>query len=246
MLLKLGHHFSITHKLILNFTELNNDNQSTNVAESVVMEGTRPNLKQSTIVSGDIHHYHHYYNETSSTTAQCPTENKPNEFYEKISNQLNVVLMQLQSLHDKTEPLKSKIDSLEEVIGELLKDKDSGTKLLLIGNNPPHDSNAYEAIRGVIIDRLDLNDLSSSIKFAELVNGGVMFEVKNSIEKQRILVRARERFNTDKRKIVECGNEECRSESDIPEIYFRTGNSNTEKSLEETPSDIVDRFLFDE
>lgn len=150
--------------------------------------------------------------------------------------------MQLKSLHDKTEPLMSKVDSLEEVIGELLKEKDNGTRLLLIGNNPPHDSNAYEAIRGVITDTLGLYDLSSSIKFAELVNGGIMFELKNAIEKHRILIRAQERFNTDKRKIVDfCFNEG--SNSDIPDIFYRTGI--TEKSVEETKSDNDDRLVFE-
>lgn len=152
--------------------------------------------------------------------------------------------MQLKSLHDKTEPLRSKVDSLEEVIGELLKEKDNGTKLLLIGKNPPHDSNAYEAIRGVITDTLGLYDLSSSIKFAALVDGGIMFELKNSIEKHRILIRARERFNTDKRKIVDfCSNEGSKANSDIPDIFYRTGI--TEKSVEETKSDNDDRLFFD-
>lgn len=205
------------------------------------MESSGSKLGESTVLSGDIHHYHHYYNETSG---QCQTESKSNEFFGKITNQLNVVLMQLQSLHDKTGPLKEKIDSLEEVIGELLKDKDNRTMLLLIGNNPPHDSNVYDAIRGVITDALELHDLSSSIKFAKLVNSGIKFEVKNSIEKYRILVRARERFNTDKRKIVEYHfNEEKKSNSDVPELYFRAGN--TEKSVEEDNTDVVERFLFE-
>lgn len=223
------------------FTELYNDNQSTNViAEGILMENAGVNLKQSTILSGDIHHYHHFYNETSSA-AQCETETKSNEFFVKISNQLNVVLMQLQSLHDKTEPLKSKIDSLEEVIGELLKDKDNGTKLLFIGNNPPHDSNAYEAVRAVITDRLDLHDLSASIKFAKFVNGGIMFEVKHSIEKQRILIRAQERFNTDKRKIVDyCFREKSKTNSEISGIDHRI--SNTEKTVEADQSDM---FVFE-
>lgn len=152
--------------------------------------------------------------------------------------------MQLQSLHDKTAPLKNKIDSLEEVIGELLKEKDNGTKLLLIGTNPPHDSNAYESIRGVITDRLDLFDLSSSIKFAEIVKGGILFEMKNSIDKQRILIRAQERFNTDKRKIIDFHSDEQNdSNSQIPEIFFRTGN--TEKSVEKPQVDVADRFLFE-
>lgn len=188
----------------------------------------------STVVSGDIHHHHHYYNETTSSTEQCQTS------FEKISNQLSVILIQLQSLHDKTGPLMSKVDSLEEVIGELLKDKDNGTKLILIGNTPPSDSNVYEAIRGVIVDRLDLNDLSSSIKFAKLVNGGIMFEVKTSIEKHRILIRAQERFNTDKRKIVEySSNEESNQKPEVPEIYYRSLNA--ESKSDETD----DKVLFE-
>ncbi len=209
------------------------------------MESLGSNFKQSTVLSGDIHHHHHYYNDPSASTppsSQCQNDNKSNEFFEKITNQLNVVLMQIQSLHDKTAPLKSKIDSLEEVIGELLRDKDNGTKLLLLGAKHPHDSNAYEAIRGVISDRLDLHDLSSSIKFAEIVNGCIVFEVKNSIDKHRILIRAQERFNTDKRKIVDFRLDKPNSE--IPEIFYRTDI--TERiAEEETQTEIVDRFLFE-
>lgn len=231
----------------MKFTELYSDNPSTNLDESIRVESPGPYLKQSTSVSGDIHHYHHYYNETPSSS-QCNTNNISNDLFQKVSNQLNVILMQLKSLHEKTDPLRSKIDSLEEVIGELLKEKDNGTKLLLIGKNPPHDSNAYEAIRGVIIDGLGLYDMSSSIKFAEFVKGGILFELKTSIDKHRILIRAQERFNTDKRKIVEYSlNEENEPNSDVPEIFYRTGSntSNTEKSLEESDSDIVERFLFE-
>lgn len=199
-----------------------------------------PNSKLQTVISGEIHHHHHYYNENTSTIKQCQVGNASFEFCEKISNQLNVVLLQLQSLHDKTAPLKNKIDSLEEVIGELLKDKNNETKLILIGNRPPHNSNVYDDIRGVITDRLDLNDLSSSIKFAKLTDSGIVFEVKTSIEKHRILLRAQERFNTDQRKIVEYNSvvEEKKSKSDVPEIYFRT--TNTEKTVDESD----DRVLF--
>lgn len=216
-------------------TEFSNYGNTTEVVEDVILEASKP--KQSTIISGDIHH-HHYYNENTSTT-KCQTVNTSLQF-EKITNQLNVVLLQLQSLHDKTEPLKNKVDSLEEVINELLKDKNNGTKLILIGNKPPHDSNVYEDIRGVITDRLDLNDLSSSIKFAKLTNNGIVFEVKTSIEKHRILLRAQERFNTDQRKIVEYNSsvEETKINSDVPEIYFRT--TNTERNVDESD----DRVLF--
>ncbi|XP_037024347.1 uncharacterized protein LOC119066151 [Bradysia coprophila] len=225
--------------------ELFNDDIYSNIAEVVVVDNPNSNCNPSTILAGDIHHHHHHYSETSQTTSQCPSDNKSNEFFEKITKQLNVVLMQLQSLHDKTAPLTNKINSLEEVIGELLKDKDNGTKLLLIGTNPPQDSNAYEAIRGVITDRLDLNDLSASIKFAEILKeGGIMFEVKTSIEKHRILIRAQERFNTDKRKIVNFGyNDKSKPNSEVPDIFHRTGD--TEKSMEETQTDVGDRFVFE-
>jgi len=219
--------------------ELRHIDEATTVAEDVIVQ--QLNQQQSTVLSGDIHHHHHYYNENSSTyAAHCPTVDQS---LEKISNQLNVVLEQIKSLHDKTEPLKNKIDSLEEVIGELLKGKDNGTKLLLIGHNPPYDSNVYEAIRGVIIDRLDLHDLSSSIKFAKLEKNGIMFELKTSIEKQRILLRAQERFNTDKRKIVNySSNEERKLNSEVPEVYFRT--SDKELHSDESQSNINDRILF--
>lgn len=224
--------------------ELFNDDIYSNIAEVVIVDNPNSNCNPSTMLAGDIHHHHHHYNEPSQSTSHCPSESKSNEYFEEISKQLNVVLVQLQSLHDKTAPLNNKIDSLEQVIGELLKEKDIGTKLLLIGSNPPHDTNAYEAIRGVITDRLDLNDLSGSIKFAEILKeGGIMFEVKNPIEKQRILIRAQERFNTVKRKIVDFNcNDECKPNADVPDIFHRAG---TDKSVEETQTDAVDRFVFE-
>ncbi|KAJ6645922.1 Beta-1,3-glucan-binding protein [Pseudolycoriella hygida] len=220
--------------------ELYNDEKPADVTESVLGESITANYKEFTSVSGDIHHYHHYEEKTSS--GQCQNDKMINELFLKISSQLNVVLMQLKSLHDKTDPLKNKIDSLEEVVDELLKDRGNGTKLLLIGNNPPKDSNAYEAIRGVITDALGLYDLSSSIKFAEIVEDGIIFELKNSIEKHRILVRAQDRFNTDKRKIVEYSSkDENKTNSEIPDIYFRLDVS--EKNTEEKPDDDV--LLFE-
>lgn len=226
-------------------SDISNDDSTTRAIDDIIIHNNQPEQRSSTVLSGDIHHHHHYHDDNSSSTTQCltllPGNQNLSEMFEKISNQLTVVLIQLQSLHEKTEPLKGKIDSLEEVIGELLKEKDNGTKLVLIGNDPPHGSNVYEAIRGVITDRLELYDLSSSIKLAKFVEGGIMFEVNNSIEKHRIMLRAQERFNTDKRKIVEYNGQKDRTpKSELPEIYYRTSNTN----LDSEESDGTDRVLF--
>lgn len=86
------------------------------------------------------------------------------------------------------------VESLREVLGELIKDKNVGTQLLLIGQQPP-GTNALEAIRQLITEKLELIDLEHKIQQAYQTEYGIFFEMTSSIEKLRILSRARNRLN---------------------------------------------------
>lgn len=166
-------------------------------------------------ISSEIHHHHHYHYDSSAapvppvpphdsstiTTAADPLSCNTS-YFEKIVNQLNVTLAQLQSLHDKTEPLNAKINSLEEVLRELLEDTEIGTKLLLTGNPPP-EKNLFEAVRGVITEKLDLHDLSENIVSAEQNSDGIVFEMATSVDKKRILFRARDLLKSSSLHIVD-------------------------------------------
>lgn len=119
-----------------------------------------------------------------------------------ISNQLNVTLMQLNSLHAKMDPLTNEVESLKEVVMELTKNKNIGTQLLLTGQQPP-EGNPLEAIRSLITDKLDLYDLENKILHAQRTSSGLLFEMSSEIDKKRILLRAEKRLTNSPYQIID-------------------------------------------
>lgn len=109
--------------------------------------------------------------------------------------------MQLNSLNVIVNPLRQQVESLTELLQELIKDSDIGTKLLLVGNLP--SSNPVETVRDLLTDRLQLYDLDTKIHQAEHTPEGILFEMSSPIDKKRILFRASKLLKKTSYKIVD-------------------------------------------
>ncbi|XP_055386467.1 uncharacterized protein LOC129615342 [Condylostylus longicornis] len=90
------------------------------------------------------------------------------------------------------------VDSLNEVILDLLKDTNMHSKLVLVGK-PQTRNSAIDEVRRFLVQFLELYDLGIKIKKAEYLPCGILFEMSSIIDKKRILLRA----STDMRN-VEC------------------------------------------
>lgn len=137
---------------------------------------------------------------SSQAPAQTICENNTADLA-LILNQLNTTLMQLNSLNVVVNPLRQQVESLTELLQELIKDKDIGTKLQLVGEVPR--TNPVETIRDLLTDRLQLYDLDTKILQAEYTNNGISFEMSSPIDKKRILFRASKLLKKSNYKIVD-------------------------------------------
>ncbi|XP_055838179.1 uncharacterized protein LOC129906431 isoform X2 [Episyrphus balteatus] len=106
-----------------------------------------------------------------------------------IWSQLNVTVAKMRTLDESVKPLEEKLNSLTEIVVELVKNMDIGTNLKLVGNLPVQ-TNPVEDVRHLIVEKLKLFDLRSTILQAEYTSSGISFEVSSSIDKLRILKRS--------------------------------------------------------
>lgn len=120
--------------------------------------------------------------------------------------------MQLNSLNAIVNPLRKQVESLTELLQEIIKDSDIGTKLLLVGHVPI--TNPVETVRDLITDRLQLYDLDTKIHQADYTPEGILFEMSSSIDKKRILFRAAKLLKNTSYKIVDPESYSYKSEQD--------------------------------
>lgn len=137
---------------------------------------------------------------TLPPTTNCGNNNNADDLG-LIVNQLNATLMQLNTLNAIVNPLRKQVESLTELLQEVIKDSDIGTKLLLVGHVPI--TNPVETVRDLITDRLQLYDLDTKIHQADYTPEGILFEMSSSIDKKRILFRATKLLKNTNFKIVD-------------------------------------------
>lgn len=137
------------------------------------------------------------------TTTPMPCEN--NEKVIRLRNQLRDTIEKYQDFYDRAQNLETKVESLNEVISELINDRNIGTKLLLRSDDTPADSTMVDAVRSVIEEKLILPDLSRTIVVARKSreNNGIIFETNSSIDKLRILTRANDGLKNSKIRIYD-------------------------------------------
>lgn len=83
------------------------------------------------------------------------------------------------------------VDSLNEVILDLLKDTNMHSKLVLVGKTKENnDSSAMEQVKRFLVHFLELYDLGKKIKTAKYLDCGIYFEMSSIVDKKRILLRA--------------------------------------------------------
>ncbi|KAL5279351.1 GNBPA2 family protein [Megaselia abdita] len=142
------------------------------------------------------------YNEEVPVTPPSPSIcSNNNADLALIVNQLNTTLMQLSSLNAIVNPLRTQVESLTELLQEVIKDSDIGTKLLLQGYVPI--TNPVETVRDLITERLHLYDLNTKILQADYTDEGILFEMSSPIDKKRILFRASKYLTNKNHKIVD-------------------------------------------
>ncbi|XP_037902689.1 beta-1,3-glucan-binding protein-like [Hermetia illucens] len=130
---------------------------------------------------------------------QCVCTEDQMEF---LNAQLNFTKTQLSAANTKLGPIQRELSSLKEFVSEMMEDMNLGTKLLLVGQQPPQ-GNALEAVRNLITDKLELFDLEEKIYNAQKTDTGIAFEMTTPIDKKRILVRANKKLQSSNYRIVD-------------------------------------------
>ncbi|XP_055920100.1 uncharacterized protein LOC129951804 isoform X2 [Eupeodes corollae] len=123
---------------------------------------------------------------TIASDKQCECNE---EALKDVWTKMNATVAKMRALEDIITPLEEKLNSLTETVVELIKNMDIGTRLLLTGNLPSR-TNPVEDVRHLIVEKLKLFDLSTTILQAEYKNNGILFDVSSSIDKLRILKRS--------------------------------------------------------
>ncbi|XP_055386366.1 uncharacterized protein LOC129615269 [Condylostylus longicornis] len=108
----------------------------------------------------------------------------------------------------KLENAQATIESLMEVIEQLKGESQAngvkGLKLFYQMSKPPlPHQDPVNLIKSVIVDNLDMIDLENEIAQASFIDGGILFEVKKTIDKMRILYRAKQMLANSKNKIID-------------------------------------------
>lgn len=141
---------------------------------------------------------------TISTPQAVSIPCETNEKVERLRNQVRITIEKYQDFYDRTKNLEAKIESLDEVIRDLTVGQNIGTRMALRGESYPADSTLVELVRTIIEEKLKLPDLSRMVVVAtKMRDGDIMFEVNTSIEKLRILTRAKEKLSKSKIQIVD-------------------------------------------
>lgn len=111
--------------------------------------------------------------------------------------------MQIQSVHDKIAIMLDKLETIEEVLQfSILQKENENTKLLMKGF-PAYIGNPETTVRSVLIDKLGLQNFVTHYLTAASTDDGIVFDVKNIIDKKRILYRAADRLSNSHLKIID-------------------------------------------
>lgn len=187
----------------------------------------------------DIHHHHHHYLPNITNCMPCMAGSNPSNSNSGSDSgtsmrdsDLNGVNTKITDLYSEIEHLKQKINHLNDIVTDLMKQTtDIGTKLILTGVHVDQNTNLFELVRRIILDKLLLKDLRNDIYSATRTKDGVVFDVANALDKRRILSKAKENLGNETFKILDYyvkDGVEVKNDADVPKIDVRFGDDDAE------------------
>lgn len=113
------------------------------------------------------------------------------------------MLLQMQLVNAKLAKVLEKIETMEEVLQfSVIEEKNANNKLMLTGF-PKNTTNPQSTVRSVLVDKLGLENISNHILTASSTEDGIIFDMRNVVDKKRILYRAQDRLADSLIQIIE-------------------------------------------